>query len=199
MLKKQGLLLLAGALLVTAAGCTSPPAAAASSAKPVSEITEGAPDTVEESGKAVWQEGKDNAADTSAQNTQAVWEIALSVNGTPLTVLWQDNQAVKALAEWVKEDVVTIRTENYGGFEQVGALPWSLPADDAQMTAKAGDIVLYSGNSIVLFYGPNTWRYTKLGQIKEVSAEELETLLSDGQTTVTLSAFSQTAAKAHGF
>ncbi|MFQ8759981.1 MULTISPECIES: cyclophilin-like fold protein [Intestinimonas] len=76
--------------------------------------------------------------------------------------------------------------ERYGGFEQVGSLPQNLTRNDVQITTEAGDIVLYSGNSIVLFYGSNTWAYTKLGHIEDLSAENLKTLLDVEQVTVSL-------------
>ncbi|MDB7817620.1 cyclophilin-like fold protein [Intestinimonas butyriciproducens] len=76
--------------------------------------------------------------------------------------------------------------ERYGGFEQVGSLPQNLTRNDVQITTEAGDIVLYSGNSIVLFYGSNTWAYTKLGHIEDLPAENLKTLLDVEQVTVSL-------------
>ena len=74
----------------------------------------------------------------------------------------------------------------YGDFEQVGSLGTSLPRKDEQTTTQAGDIVLYSGNQIVVFYGSNSWTYTRLGKITDKSAEELEELLGSGDVTITL-------------
>ena len=75
----------------------------------------------------------------------------------------------------------------YGGFEQVGSIGSTLPTSDKQMTTKAGDIVLYSGNQIVIFYGSNSWSYTKLGCISNKTVDELTDLLGKGNITVTLS------------
>ena len=74
----------------------------------------------------------------------------------------------------------------YGGFEQVGSLGTSLPRNDSQTTTQAGDIVLYSGNQIVIFYGSNSWAYTRLGRITDKSASELTELLGKGDVAVTL-------------
>lgn len=74
----------------------------------------------------------------------------------------------------------------YGGFEQVGSFGTSLPRDDEQTMTQAGDIVLYSGSQMVVFYGSNTWAYTRLGRTTGKSAEELEELLGGGDVTVTL-------------
>lgn len=73
----------------------------------------------------------------------------------------------------------------YGGFEQVGSIGAKIEQDDVQMTTSAGDIVLYSGNQIVVFYGSNTWAYTKLGHIHH-SEEELTELLGKEDVTLTL-------------
>ena len=75
----------------------------------------------------------------------------------------------------------------YGGFEQVGALGTSLPRDDRQTTTQAGDIVLYAGDQIVVFYGSNSWAYTRLGRITDQSVQALRDLLGNGDVTVTLS------------
>ena len=75
----------------------------------------------------------------------------------------------------------------YGGFEQVGDLGTHLPRNDVQTTTSAGDIVLYSGNQIVIFYGPNSWAYTKLGKVSNMSADEMAELLGNGDIVITLS------------
>jgi len=75
----------------------------------------------------------------------------------------------------------------YGGFEQVGPVGRNLPRDDRQITTVPGDIVLYSGNRIVVFYGSNSWSYTKLGHISDKSNAELAKLLGNGDITLTLS------------
>lgn len=114
-------------------------------------------------------------------------QIILTINETEIDVTWEDNEAVTALRELLEDNSITIETENYGDFEQVGNLPASLPQNDSQMTTEAGDIVLYSGNSIVLFYGSNTWEYTKLGHIAHLSTEEIQTVLNTDSTTLTIS------------
>lgn len=114
-------------------------------------------------------------------------QIILTINETEIDVTWEDNEAVTALRELLEDNSITIETENYGGFEQVGNLPASLPQNDSRITTEAGDIVLYSGNSIVLFYGSNTWEYTKLGHITYLSTEEIQTVLNTDSTTLTIS------------
>ena len=100
---------------------------------------------------------------------------------------WEDNQAVAALRDMAREGDVTIQMSMYGGFEQVGSLGQNLPRDDKQTTTTSGDIVLYSGNQMVVFYGSNSWSYTRLGHISDKNAEEMTDLLSNGDVTITIS------------
>lgn len=104
-------------------------------------------------------------------------EILLSVNGEKLSVSWENNRSVDALRELLQKGSIIVNMRPYGGFEQVGSLPESIISDDVQFTTAPGDIVLYSRNSIVLFYGTNSWTYTKLGHIEGSSVDELQTLL----------------------
>ena len=74
----------------------------------------------------------------------------------------------------------------YGGFEQAGFLGTSIPRNDVQTTTQSGDVVLYSGNQIVVFYGSNSWAYTRLGRIDKMSGSELEDLLGSGAVELIL-------------
>lgn len=112
--------------------------------------------------------------------------ITLDINGTEIPVQWEENRAVEDLKALLADGELTIQTQAYGGFEQVGSLPQSLTADDAQMTTEPGDIVLYNGNSIVLFYGSNSWSYTKLGHMTDFD-EATDALLRADTVTITLS------------
>ena len=91
------------------------------------------------------------------------------------------------LKELCRGTPLTIQMSMYGGFEQVGSIGQSLPREDSQTTTQAGDIVLYSGNQIVVFYGSNSWAYTRLGHITDKSAADLKELLGNGDVTITLS------------
>ena len=112
--------------------------------------------------------------------------LHLAINDVEVSVEWEDNEAVKALPELVSSGPLTVHMSMYGGFEQVGSLGVSLPRSDSQTTTQAGDIVLYSGSQMVIFYGSNSWAYTRLGKITDKSAEELTELLGNGDVTVTL-------------
>ncbi len=112
--------------------------------------------------------------------------LQLSIGNAPVPVTWEDNESVQALRELVGEDGMSIQMSMYGGFEQVGSLGQSLPRDDAHTTTDYGDIVLYSGDQIVIFYGSNSWSYTRLGHV-ELTREEMTQLLGGGDVIVTIS------------
>lgn len=110
--------------------------------------------------------------------------IELKIGNTIVDVNWLDNDSVKALKELAK-DGLTINMSMYGGFEQVGALGKTITSSDTNITTSPGDIVLYSSNQLVIFYGSNTWSYTKLGHIS-MTKSELTDLLGDEDVIITL-------------
>ncbi len=112
--------------------------------------------------------------------------MEIRIGKTAVSAAWEQNEAVSALMKLAEKSPLTIKMSMYGGFEQVGSIGRSLPRNDRQMTAQAGDIMLYSGNQLVVFYGSNSWAYTKLGRITGLSQELLKELLSNGDVTVTL-------------
>ena len=111
--------------------------------------------------------------------------LYIRVGDHALTAVLEQNPSAEALAELLAEGPVTIEVRNYGGFEKVGELPQALPRDDVQTTTSPGDVMLYQGNSIVLFYGSNSWAYTRLARITDTQG--LEEALSGSETTLTLS------------
>lgn len=114
--------------------------------------------------------------------------IELRIDGAAVPVAWEDNDSVTALRELLADGAITVQMSMYGGFEQVGSIGTSLPRNDQQTTTGAGDIVLYSGNQIVVFYGSNSWAYTRLGHITDQDAAGMAEMLGNGDVTITLSA-----------
>ena len=110
--------------------------------------------------------------------------LKLFIDDIEVTVEWEDNESVKAIKQIAKNDGITINTHQYGNFEQVGDIGQSIVSSNVQMTTVPGDIVLYNGNNIVVFYGSNSWSYTKLGKIVGKTDEELKNLL--GKNNVVL-------------
>ena len=113
--------------------------------------------------------------------------LKLTVEETELNVLWENNESVAALKVLAADGPLIIQMSPYGGFEQVGSIGQSLPRDDTQITAEAGDIMLYSGDQIVLFHGSNRWAYTRLGKILDLDQAALTALLGNGAVTIMIS------------
>ena len=111
-------------------------------------------------------------------------EMKMIIGDTEVNVLWENNATVDEIRTAVEEGPITIEMSMYGGFEQVGSFGRSFTRDDKRTTTSAGDLVLYSGNQLVVFYGSNSWAYTRLGKIKNLSDEELASLLSNGDVAI---------------
>lgn len=113
--------------------------------------------------------------------------LRMMIGNTAVAVEWETNESVEALKALCKNEPLVIQMSMYGGFEQVGSIGTTLPSNDAQTTTSAGDIVLYSSSQIVVFYGSNSWAYTRLGHITDQDASGMADLLSNGNVTVTIS------------
>ena len=114
-------------------------------------------------------------------------KLKIFVNGTELTATLEDNSSAKALTELLKQGNITVNMSDYGNFEKVGDLPQSLPRNDEKITTVPGDIILYQGNKITIYYDENTWDFTKLGHIDNITQKELKAILGGGNVSVTLS------------
>lgn len=125
------------------------------------EITAGAPETGEEKST-----------------------MTLLIGKTEVPVTWEENPSVDAIRKLLP---LTVEMSMYGGFEQVGPIGQDIVRDDEQTDTGPGDIVLYAGNQIVVFYGNNSWAYTRLGHI-DLTRQETEELLGYGAVTLTISA-----------
>ena len=126
----------------------------------------------------------DASSDAGAEDTneEAGDGMILKIDGKEYPVEWEDNETVEALKDLCP---LTVEMSMYGGFEQVGSLGSSLPRNDEQTTTDYGDIVLYSGDQIVIFYGSNSWAYTSLGHIR-ADKEIMEEALGNGDVTIEL-------------
>lgn len=124
---------------------------------------------------------------TESNETQeeTAMQMNVNVNGSDFTATLEQNTAVDSLVEMLRDGPLTLELSDYAGFEKVGPLGTSLPTSNQQTTTQAGDIVLYQGNQIVMFYGSNSWSYTRLGHIDDLTG--WEEALGSGDVTVTFS------------
>ncbi|SDW60246.1 hypothetical protein SAMN05216391_11217 [Lachnospiraceae bacterium KHCPX20] len=145
------------------------------------------PDDTENTLKPVEDENPNETNPTTAPNQQANKKLMIKIGDKKVDVSWEENESVGALMDMCKDSPLEIQMSMYGGFEQVGSLGTNLPRNDSQTTTSSGDIVLYSGNQIVVFYGRNSWSYTRLGHITDQDHEGMAELLSQGDVTITIS------------
>lgn len=109
--------------------------------------------------------------------------LKLYIDDVEVDVQWEDNESVKQISNLAKKNSIIINSHQYGGFEQVGDIGQNIVSNDIQMTTEPGDIVLYAGNNIVVFFGSNSWFYTKLGKINK-EKEEIKNLLNKERVTL---------------
>lgn len=120
---------------------------------------------------------------TMIEPTEAV--MKLYINEIEVPVIWEDNSSVKELMEEASKKEIVVSMSMYSDNEQVGSLGRSYTRNDQQITTHNGDIVLYSGSNIVVFYGSNSWAYTRLGKMN-ISEDEVTEILSKGDVELKL-------------
>lgn len=111
--------------------------------------------------------------------------VEICVGDSTLEMYLEENESVKELQELLEEGDIIMPASNYGGFEKVCKLGKTITSNDEQITTKSGDVMLYQGNQIVIFYDSNAWAYTRIGKIN-ASQEILEQVLSGDDNEVTL-------------
>ena len=157
---------------------------AESSSEPETSEPDIVPEEPEESDSSTAPESGD-AESQQVEEENSKMQMKVQVGGSTFTAALEENEAVNALVEMMEQGPVTIQMSDYSGFEKVGPLGTSLPTSNQQTTTQAGDIVLYQGNQIVMFYGSNSWSYTRLGHIDDLTG--WEEAVGSGDVTVTFS------------
>lgn len=115
-------------------------------------------------------------------------KIEIVLNDISMITTLDDNPSTKELYEHIKENNLTLKLEEYGGFEYVGQLGFSLTRNDESINTKPGDIVLYNGNQISIMYGSNSWSYTNLGKLETKFINNLNKILGNGDIAITIKA-----------
>lgn len=169
----------AGSVLL--GGCQNQPNESVIQEPPYSQNTQTSP---EESASPI---SESKPEESMEDNNVKSNEIQIKIGANTLTAVLEDNESAGALKALLADKPLTISASNYGGFEKVCALGTSLPRNDVQTTANAGDICLYNGDRIVIFYGSNSWSYTRLGKISNADSAELKKILSGNETELTFS------------
>ena len=163
-------------ILLLFAACSSD---AASSVKPTQPETQAPKSSASKTPGAV-------PASSSAQ-TEVPVKLKIHVNDTTFTATLEENSSAKAFAEFLAQGDMTLDMHDYGSFEKVADLPRSFPRNDKQIDTDAGDIILYQGNSITIYYDKNSWNFTRLARIDNVNKKRLQQILGNGNVKATFS------------
>ena len=123
----------------------------------------------------------------SSAQTEALVKLKIYVNDTTFTATLEENSSAKAFAEFLAQGDMTLDMHDYGSFEKVADLPRSFPRNDKQIDTDAGDIILYQGNSITIYYDKNSWNFTLLARIDNVNKKRLQQILGKGNVKATFS------------
>lgn len=137
---------------------------------------------------------QDNSQQEETQQYKS-YTMNISINGKTLTAIMAANSSADALKELLEKGNLTFSASDYGGFEKVGDIGHDLPQNNEQISTEPGDIILYQGNAICLYFGKNSWSFTRLGKINYSSEKELREFLNagEGSISVTLSLNKTTA------
>ena len=111
--------------------------------------------------------------------------MKITVGDQELLATFADNSSAEEFRELLSQGPLTIEMEDYGGFEKVGPLGTTLTRNDTRITTEPGDVILYQGNQLTIYYGTNSWRFTRLARIDDPSG--LQEVLGEGTVSVTFS------------
>lgn len=114
-------------------------------------------------------------------------KVLLTIGEKSMTATLADNEATAELKALLASGPIMVNMSDYGGFEKVGALPRSFTTSNSQITTSPGDIMLYQGDKIVIFYGSNSWSYTSLGRIDNADSDNIRQFLGNGDIVLTIS------------
>ncbi len=132
------------------------------------------------------QAAQTQESETQSKEDESV-KIQITVGDTTLTATPEKNSSAKAFISLLQKQPITIHMSDYAGMEKVGPLGTSLPRNDTHISVDAGDVILYQGNQITIYYGTNTWSFTKLAVIENATKESLLDVLGSGDVNVTFS------------
>ena len=129
----------------------------------------------------------DTAEITQTESEEDNMRLKIEANGKNLIANFEDNSSAEAFIQKLEEGPLTVELEDYANFEKVGELPFSLERNDTQLTTQPGDVILYQGNMITIYYDTNSWSFTRLAKIPDVNKDDLLEVLGNGDVTVTFS------------
>lgn len=127
------------------------------------------------------------AKEETEEEKETNYMLDIQIGDKTLTATLENNSSAEALKELLSKGSLTLQMSDYGGMEKTAALPESLPRNDQSIKTEAGDLILYQGNIITIYYDTNSWSLTRLGKINGITKSELQSILGKGDVTVTFS------------
>lgn len=121
----------------------------------------------------------------STESDQEGSALKITIGDQELLATFADNSSAEEFRELLAQGPLTIEMEDYSGFEKVGPLGTTLIRNDTRITTEPGDVILYEGNQITIYYGTNSWSFTRLARIDDPSG--LQEVLGEGAVSVTFS------------
>ena len=133
----------------------------------------------------------------ASPSDNSVSTMNITINGKTVSCQLVENSSTRALLAQLEKGDITYEADDYGNFEKVGYIGFNLPQNNESITTTAGDVILYQGNNICLYYGSNSWSFTRLGKIEGMNKDEIKAFLNagGGSVKVTLSAAAATGIK----
>ena len=128
---------------------------------------------------------KTGSQDSSSLENGPTPTLVIEAGGRTFYADPEDNSSAEAFMEKISREPLEAELHDYGGFEKVGPLPWELPTNDEEITTEPGDVILYQGDQITIYYDENTWSFTRLAKIGNVTKEDLLEAFGEGDVTVT--------------
>ena len=127
--------------------------------------------------------GKDDATRVMAQ------KLYITIGDVTKSATLVDNSTTEALVTQLQKGDITYEAHDYGNFEKVGALGYTFPENNTQITTEPGDLILYQGNNLCIYYGTNSWNFTRIGKLDNMTQSDIKTWVNagSGNVTVTLS------------
>ena len=128
--------------------------------------------------------GETRPSDESGTGQEAS-RLHITAGAYEWSASFADNDSAREFQALLAQGPVTVEMEDYGGFEKVGPLGVTLTRSDRQITTEPGDVILYQGSQITIYYGVNSWNFTPLARIDDPAG--LKEKLGDGTVQVTFS------------
>ena len=179
-MKRIFTILLTAALLCTVfAGCGKRETPPADPASPEKNTEIDGPDSGQQN---ISAEPSEDPSENRLEDT-----MYIHIGKHTLPVRMADNSSAEALLALLKKGDITVAAHDYGSFEKVGSLGTELPTNDERITTAPGDVILYQGAQITVYYDTSSWSFTRLGKVQGVTADELRAILGDGDVTMVLS------------